>query len=934
VSKTFRSSPQLPADGTSWSAARRHGRGTVRALVLAVAVVLPLVASGTALATVGHGFAGQFGGAGVADGLFSPTPVGVGVGSSGDVFASDQGYSGAGVSSPRVERFDAAGAFQSAFVVDPAAYSTLGAVAVDSAGAGGRYVTALTLSTGAPVVLKYSEAGVFDYALDASSSGTTINSGAAVAVDPSNGTVYATATDSMGLQVIDSFDQATGAFIASVDGSPGSPDGGFVCPTGLAVDGSHRLYVLDPCKGRVDRYSAAGVFVATVDGGSQGAPAAVAVDPSSGEVFVAESGPSGLQVTHFTVGGVAPVQTFAAANVGSLAAMAVGPDSTVYMADNANSMVERFTAYEGPTVTTATASDLAPRSATLNGTIDPGGVAATYRYEYGLDTSYGSSTDDLDAGGGTGADPAPGPVTGLSPNTTYHYRIVGSNSSGSILGDDQTLTTVAAPPVIGGLPAFASAITPTSARIHGTVNPGHTPSTFHIDYGITTAYGSTFPQPDGEAGSTTADTAVAATLTGLAPSTLYHFRVTADNGVGGLQHGADGTFVTAPATAATGSDLTTARATLTGTINPHGAATTYRFNYGSSAAYGSSTPEVDGGASDGEKTVSQQITGLAPSTTYHVEVVATTGALTRAGADGTFTTPPAPIATIAPATAVTTSTATLAGTADTHGLVGSYRFELSSINSSYTTSTSEQPVEGGAGAQPVTVSVSGLPAGETFRVQLVVTSDDATDYSDQITFATAPAPPVTPPAPAAVYGCAAPTINAYDARPKPGDTIKITGSDLGAGGIVVLGSTPVTPSDWSPEGFSFHIPSAATATLPLMINCGHVSNTIAIATYQVPDNRFAITKSVVKGAAARLTLKLPGVGKVQISGSRITAGTMTITKAGAVTIKVKLSAAGASALKKAKSRRLLATVRIRYTPAGGTPSTQTSELTFKRKAGH
>ena len=71
--------------------------------------------------------------------------------------------------------------------------------------------------------------------------------------------------------------------------------------------------------------------------------------------------------------------------------------------------------------------------------------------------------------------PASAPVDGLEPNKTYHYRIVGSNGAGSIVGADREFTTVTAPPDVGGS-AFASAITPRSVRLHGTVNPNNSPA--------------------------------------------------------------------------------------------------------------------------------------------------------------------------------------------------------------------------------------------------------------------------------------------------------------------------------------------------------------------------------------------------------------------------------------------------------------------------
>ena len=228
--------------------------------------------------------------------------------------------------------------------------------------------------------------------------------------------------------------------------------------------------------------------------------------------------------------------------------------------------------------------------------------------------------------------------------------------------------------------------------------------------------------------------------------------------------------------------------------------------------------------------------------------------------------------------------------------------------------------------------LTGLPAGESFRVVLSVTSNGATTASDQIVFSTPAAQVVPGPPPAGLngsYGCAAPAINAYNQHPKPGDTITITGSDLGVGGTVALGGSLMTPTNWSGTGFALEVPDNATGTMPLTVNCGHASNTIAIAIYHAPDNRFTITKTTVKGATASLTLKLPGVGKVTTSAAHTVAKSTTVTKAGTRTVKVALTKAGKTALTKAKGRKLKVTVRIGYTPAGGTAATLTKSFTFK-----
>jgi hypothetical protein len=101
-----------------------------------------------------------------------------------------------------------------------------------------------------------------------------------------------------------------------------------------------------------------------------------------------------------------------------------------------------------PTVSTGTASDLTDTSATIAGVVNPNGDG-TYHFQYGTDTAYGSSTTSTSVSGTAETDVSAG-LTGLSAETTYHYRLVAANSAGTSYGDDATFTTQAsASPSIG-----------------------------------------------------------------------------------------------------------------------------------------------------------------------------------------------------------------------------------------------------------------------------------------------------------------------------------------------------------------------------------------------------------------------------------------------------------------------------------------------------
>ncbi|HET9591312.1 MAG TPA: hypothetical protein VFP17_00200, partial [Solirubrobacterales bacterium] len=100
-----------------------------------------------------------------------------------------------------------------------------------------------------------------------------------------------------------------------------------------------------------------------------------------------------------------------------------------------------------PAVETISATDVAETQAVLNGKINPFGLPTTYYFEYGTTTAYGSRIPvgiEAVAGAGHGFKAFGRTIFGLSPGTTYHYRLVATNSVGTTEGTDRTLTTAAA----------------------------------------------------------------------------------------------------------------------------------------------------------------------------------------------------------------------------------------------------------------------------------------------------------------------------------------------------------------------------------------------------------------------------------------------------------------------------------------------------------
>jgi hypothetical protein len=131
---------------------------------------------------------------------------------------------------------------------------------------------------------------------------------------------------------------------------------------------------------------------------------------------------------------------------------------------------------------------------------------------------------------------------------------------------------------------------------------------------------------------------VSASLSKLAISTTYHYRLVARND-SGTTVGADRTFSTSLApnvTAQAAKDVGSSTATLTASLDPRGRSTSWYFEYGPTTGYGFKTAKKSAGTKSGA--VSAGISGLSSATTYHFRLVATSDAGTTRGPDASFAT--------------------------------------------------------------------------------------------------------------------------------------------------------------------------------------------------------------------------------------------------------------------------------------------------------
>jgi hypothetical protein len=207
-----------------------------------------------------------------------------------------------------------------------------------------------------------------------------------------------------------------------------------------------------------------------------------------------------------------------------------------------------------PTVITGEATEVSANTATIAGSVNPGssGVNSdtSYYFQYSTDTSYSTQIPSVAADAGQGTSPVPetASLTGLQPNTTYHYRIIATNDNANaaggapqlVYGEAKTFTTPATPPLLG--PATASAITQSTATITATLDAQGLPTHWELRLGNTS--GELEPQA---AGNTEGSSALplALNVASLSPGTVYYYKMIAVNPNGTVET-PEAAFTTAP----------------------------------------------------------------------------------------------------------------------------------------------------------------------------------------------------------------------------------------------------------------------------------------------------------------------------------------------------------------------------------------------------
>ncbi len=471
---------------------------------------------------------------------------------------------------------------------------------------------------------------------------------------------------------------ASEGYSASASGSLAAPPGGFVNPLGVAVnEATGDVYVSDYSSGMVDEFDASKEYVSQI-AVSGGNPYYLAVDnsggPSEGDVYVAGSASN-------------VVYKFDALLDGSLVADATTPEigggvlsrPTGVAVDAAGDV---YVVSEG----TETVSKFSPTGQVLDadlitGVHQPEALAVNSAGDIYVSTDY----DGTQEYGPSGA--CINNCASINGNE-YQDRGLAITSQGDVLVSDQESNKVveygptSQHQLIQELGSFelpfgiavgetqhalyvadflgktvdtfeggqtpeapdtgAAEVKGTTAILHGTLNPGVSAKTewyFAYNDNGSCVGGRTTPVEEAEGG----DLSESKEAGGLEVSTTYTVCMVSQNKYG-REYGSSLSFTTSNVGSESFSDVGQHGATVSARLNTGGLATSYYVEYGSTSAYGSSTPVHVTEEGEGTVSVSARIEALQSYSEYHFRIVASnSGGVEERGEDLVFRTLPAPI---------------------------------------------------------------------------------------------------------------------------------------------------------------------------------------------------------------------------------------------------------------------------------------------------
>jgi ADP-ribose pyrophosphatase YjhB (NUDIX family)/phosphodiesterase/alkaline phosphatase D-like protein len=190
-----------------------------------------------------------------------------------------------------------------------------------------------------------------------------------------------------------------------------------------------------------------------------------------------------------------------------------------------------------PTASTNSATNITRTSAHLNGQINPKNAVTTFWFEYGVTSNLGSVTTFQTSANNNVSAAAVASVSGLQPFVKYYFRLDAQNQFGTVNSQIQNFTTNG--PAAATIPTVntnsVSAITSSSAKLNGRVNPNGIETTVTFEYSKTSLLfvgGLVLSSPQQVLSTEASSINVSANINNLTNNTKYYVRLVATSTIG------------------------------------------------------------------------------------------------------------------------------------------------------------------------------------------------------------------------------------------------------------------------------------------------------------------------------------------------------------------------------------------------------------------
>jgi uncharacterized protein (TIGR02145 family) len=389
-----------------------------------------------------------------------------------------------------------------------------------------------------------------------------------------------------------------------------------------------------------------------------------------------------------------------------------------------------------PVLETAEITNITSTSAISGGTINDEGSGAVLACGLCWNTSGSPTIENNKSTDNPGSGSFTSNITGLEPATKYYVRSYATNDAGTGYGKESTFTTLGQAPVASS--AEATEISSSGAKLNGTVNANYLSTQVIFEYGPTNSYGITLSADPGNVNGNSV-TSIFGIVTGLAPASVYHFRIKATNSLGTTYSG-DLSFTTLSSVPV----ITTSEIiNNTGTTVATGGNISYQGNSSVSlrGVCWSTThsPTIQSNKTEdgtGMGTFTSLVAGLIPGTSYFIRAYASNNEGTGYGNELSFTTNAVPASlTTTAASGISATSATVGGNISNNG--GAAISESGVCwSKSHNPVTTDNKIINSSAASSFSIVISGLRGSTEYYARAYAVNSAGTSYGNEISFTT------------------------------------------------------------------------------------------------------------------------------------------------------------------------------------------------------